>query len=130
MRIVVATGLLISMGITQAGQIKTKSDPTGKWKMESTIDGRTHAVDGILELKADGDKLGGEVVASSGQRIKIQDGKFKNGAFSFTLINERSGTKFRWSGKVAGDKIIGGKVEYQRYGQSGSLDWSATRIKD
>jgi hypothetical protein len=78
----------------------------------------------------EGDKLTGAVIRND-QETKIEDGKFKDGEVTFTVVREINGNEvtFKYKGKVDGDTIKG-KTEIDRDGETTTRDWEAKRSKD
>jgi hypothetical protein len=113
--------------LAMAGAARAADDPTGTWKWERKFNDQTFAVS--LKLKLEGDKLTGTVTARN-MDTDIQDGKFKDGDISFTVIRERNGQKFsqKYAGKLSGDSIKG-TVEIERNGETMKVDWEAKRDK-
>ncbi|HEX3726143.1 MAG TPA: hypothetical protein VHV08_07865 [Pirellulales bacterium] len=105
------------------------ADPNGKWKWKFTTQSGQE-VEITLTLKAEGDKLTGQIVLPGGRSLDIKDGTFKDDEVSFSNESERNGVvnKFRYKGKVEGDTIKG-KTERERDGQTTSRDWEAKREK-
>jgi len=110
-------------------EAKRVADPSGTWKWSTTFNGQTRET--TLKLNLEGDKLTGTMVGRSGRETAIQDGKYKDGGVSFTVVRERNGQKMtsKFSGKVS-DDTIKGKVEFERQGQAQSRDWEAKRVKE
>jgi hypothetical protein len=119
--------VLVLAVIAMAGVARAADDPTGTWKWERKIGDQTIAV--TMKLKAEGDKLTGTVSARN-MDTEIQDGQFKDGDISFTVVRERNGQKFtqKYNGKLSGDSITG-KVEFERNGEAQKDDWEAKREK-
>jgi hypothetical protein len=107
-----------------------RSGPTGTWKWTVNINGEER-VGGVLKLKADGDKLTGQLFGRDNEEIQITDGTYKDGELSFKITPERDGQKFtvKYTGKVKGDTIKG-KTQFERDGQTLSRDWEAKRSDD
>ena len=117
-----AAGLLLVLSAATA----QAADPNGTWTWTFERPGG-EAVDVSLDLKADGEKLTGQVY--SGEReTEITDGTFKGDEVSFQTVRERNGNKFvmTYKGKVEGDAIKG-TVEFQTPDQS--RPWEAIRSK-
>ena len=121
-------GTLVLAIVMTAGMARAAENPTGTWKWEVKVSDQT--IDLSLKLKQDGDKLTGALTGSGGE-TEIQDGKYKDGDLSFTVVRERNGQKmtFKYTGKVSGDTIKG-KTDIDRDGQTSSRDWDAKRSKD
>jgi hypothetical protein len=121
-------GTLVLAIVMTAGMVRAAESPTGTWKWEVKVNEQT--IDLSLKLKQDGDKLTGALTGPGGE-TEIQDGKYKDGDLSFTVVRERNGQKmtFKYTGKVSGDTIKG-KTDIDRDGQTSSRDWDAKRSKD
>jgi hypothetical protein len=128
MRRVVTAALVVLAGLAGVARADDKANPAGTWKWSVERNGQTF--DLTLKLKLDGDKLTG-ALSRNDQETKIEDGKFKDGEVSFTLVREINGNKitFKYKGKVEGDTIKG-KTEIDRGGQITKRDWEAKRSKD
>jgi hypothetical protein len=126
--LVTAALVLVLAGVTGAARADDKAGPTGTWKWSVERNGQTF--DLTLKLKAEGDKLTGALIRND-QETKIEDGTFKDGEVSFTVVREFNGNKitFKYKGKVEGDTIKG-KTEVERDGQTMTRDWEAKRAKD
>ncbi len=83
-----------------------------------------------VKLKAEGEKLTGELILPMGDKIEIDKGTFKDDEVKFETTFERNGNsvKTKYKGKVEGDKIKG-KTERERNGEAVMRDWEATREK-
>jgi hypothetical protein len=121
-------GTLVLAIVMAAGMARGAERPTGTWKWEVKVNDQT--IDLSLKLKQEGDKLTGALTGPGGE-TEIQDGKYKDGDLSFTVLRERNGQKmtFKYTGKVSGDTIKG-KTDIDRDGQTSSRDWEAKRSKD
>lgn len=121
-------GTLVLAIVMTAGLARAAESPTGTWKWEVKVNDQT--IDLSLKLKQEGDKLTGALTGPGGE-TEIQDGKYKDGDLSFTVVRERNGQKmtFKYTGKVSGDTIKG-KTDIDRDGQTSSRDWDAKRSKD
>ena len=121
-------GTLVQAIVMTAGLARAAESPTGTWKWEVKVNDQT--IDLSLKLKQEGDKLTGALTGPGGE-TEIQDGKYKDGDLSFTVVRERNGQKmtFKYTGKVSGDTIKG-KTDIDRDGQTSSRDWDAKRSKD
>jgi hypothetical protein len=127
MKRILASALTLAI-VAAAGLARADEKPTGTWKWDVKFNDQTFNL--TLKLKQDGDKLTGTLTGPNGDTA-IQDGQFKDGALSFTVVRERNGQKmtFKYEGKVSGDTIKG-KTNFERDGQSQSRDWEAQRSKD
>lgn len=117
--------LLVALAATTAWA----GDPNGAWSWQFTgRDGQQFEL--TLSLKAEGEKLTGELALPNGNSIEIQDGTFKNDEVKFQTTFERNGNSFttRYQGKVEGDTIKG-TIERERDGETQSREWEATRKK-
>ncbi len=121
------TAALVLAFVAAAGlaQAQDKPDPTGTWKWTISFGGQDREM--TLKLKLDGGKLTGAMVRDD-QQTPIQDGKYKDGTLSFTVVRERDGQKFtmKYAGKLTGDTIKG-TTSFDRDGDTRSFDWDAKR---
>lgn len=85
-------------------------------------------IDLSLKLKQDGEKLTGVYSRAGTPETQIKDGKLNDDQLSFAVVREVNGNSFtlKYAGKLAGDTIKG-KVEFERNGETTSLDWEAKR---
>jgi hypothetical protein len=127
-RLTAAVGLAIMAVVATAGVARAAENPTGTWKWEVKFNNQSRDV--TLKLKLDGEKLTGSMSGRNGD-TEIQDGQYKDGDISFSIVRERNGNKMtsKFSGKLSGDTIKG-KTEFERNGQSQSRDWEAKRVKE
>ena len=109
--------------------IASAADPNGTWKWSFTTQGGQE-FELTMTLKADGEKLTGEIALPMGDKIEIKDGTFKNDEVSFSTEFKRADTtiKTKYKGKVEGDTIKG-KSERERNGEIVSRDWEPKRQK-
>lgn len=123
-----AVGLAIMAVVATAGVARAAENPTGTWKWEVKFNNQSRDI--TLKLKLDGEKLTGSMSGRNGD-TEIQDGQYKDGDISFSIVRERNGNKMtsKFSGKLSGDTIKG-KTEFERNGQSQSRDWEAKRVKE
>jgi hypothetical protein len=129
--IVCLTTLTLTTGVSAAD---AKANPTGTWTWTSPGRGGGAEVKSTLKLKAEGDKLTGELSAPGrgGEvaKIEIGDGKLKGDEISFTVTREFNGNKIvtKYAGKISGDSIKG---ESERPGRDGGearkTPWDAKR---
>ena len=127
-RLLTAALVFALASLAGAARADDKAGPTGTWKW--TVERGDQKFDLTLKLKAEGDKLTG-TLSRNDQETKIEDGTFKDGEVSFTVVREINGNKltFKYKGKVEGDTIKG-KTEFERDGQTMERDWEAKRAKD
>src|SRR5439155_18654452 len=113
-RRVLLTLALVAVGLglgwlTTGVRADDKAIPTGTWKWMVTFNDNT--VEFTLKLKADGDKVTGNLAGGfgGGQETPITNAKFKDGQLSFEVVLERNGEKVttKYEGKVTGDTIKG-----------------------
>jgi hypothetical protein len=125
-QLVAAAFVLAFIGMSTSVRAADKPNPTGTWKWTVKMGDQTS--ERTLKLKLEGDKLTGAMPGRDGKETPIADGKFKDGALSFSVTRERDGQKMtsKYSGKVSGDTLKG-KVEFTREGQTQSRDWDAKR---
>ena len=123
-----AVALCVAFAGAAAADDKKAGDPSGTWKWTVERGGQTR--EQTLTLKVDGDKVTGTMPGRNNQEAKIEDGKFKDGEVTFKVTREFNGQKvvMKYSGKVSGDTLKG-KREFERDGQTQSLDFEAKREK-
>jgi hypothetical protein len=123
-----ATVLVVLVGAASSARADDQSNLTGTWKYTVDFGGQSREV--TMKLKQDGHKLTGAVLGRNGQETPIQDGKYEKGEVSFKVVREREGQKFtiKYHGKATGDEIKG-QMEFEREGNSQSMDWDAKRAK-
>jgi len=126
-RMVTAALVVAITGLAGVARAEDKNSPTGTWTW--TVERNNQKVDQTLKLKLDGDTLTGAMVRND-QETKIEDAKYKDGEFSFTVTRERNGQKFttKYKGKVSEDTIKG-KTERKVNGETQSTNWEAKRSK-
>ena len=73
---------------------RAAADPNGTWTWKFTTQGGQD-IEFSLALKAEGDKLTGQLSLPMGDKIDIKDGTFKNDEASFTTEVERTGNTFQ-----------------------------------
>jgi hypothetical protein len=127
----ILAGAILVMGVLVSARAQdTKVDPTGTyiWNVPTRNYGpdRTNT----LVLKLDGDKLTGNLNASTpGGQItttKICNGKISGANISFCVVRSFNGNTV--TNKYAGtltDNVINGTMEYERNGEAQSRDWEA-----
>lgn len=82
------------------------ADVTGRWKTSFTMpNGNTR--EGVLNLKADGDKLSGTMEGGRGGAASITDGKVSGDDISFAITRNFNGNevKINYKGKVSGNSM-------------------------
>ncbi len=99
----------------------------GTWDLEiQTDDGQT--LKAALNLKKDGDKLGGTFVGVDGTEVKVDEAAVKDGELAVKVTVDFQGSelvaKFKLKAVDAGAK---GTVDYDLGGQTGTLDVIAKR---
>jgi hypothetical protein len=100
-----------------------KMDPTGTW--EWTIDANGHRTVTTLRLKLEGDQLTGVSIRPNDPATPIEDAKYGDGMISFKVVDRRSTSKDRYSGKLKGDTITG-----SRKFDVGSQAFTFKRVKE
>ena len=127
-RMMAAALVAVFVGVLAVARADEKANPTGTWKWTIEFGGQSR--EGSCKLKLEDGKLTGAVMGRNGQETPIQDGKYKNGEVSFKVVRERDGQKFtvKYHGKVSGDSLKG-QIEFEREGNSQSMDWEAKRAK-
>ena len=116
---IAATALAADVAGTWTWTIKTKND---------------REIENKLTLKADGEKLTGELARGRQQRrrTEISNGTIKGDEIRFEVTAERNGNKFtaKYEGKVEGDTIKGTVTASRPNGGAGrSRPWEAKREK-
>jgi hypothetical protein len=100
----------------------------GKWNAAIILpDG--NRIEGVLDLKQDGDKLTGAVIRNDNE-TQIQDGKLTGDEISFTTKRQRDGRTVtsKYKGKITGDTVKG-KLESDWSGDLQTVDWEGSRAK-
>lgn len=112
-----------------AATVQAAADANGTWKWKFTTQ-NGQEFDLSVTLKAEGEKLTGQITLPTGDSKDIKDGTFKDDEVNFVTEIERNGNTFKvkYKGKVDGDTIKG-KTERERNGEVMSRDWEATREK-
>jgi hypothetical protein len=112
-----------------AATAQAAADPNGTWTWKfTTQNGQEFELS--LQLKADGEKLTGQLTLPMGDKIDIAQGSFKDDEVKFETSFERNGNtiKTKYKGKVEGDTIKG-KTERDRNGEVVTRDGEAKREK-
>ncbi|HEV3261725.1 MAG TPA: hypothetical protein VG013_33050 [Gemmataceae bacterium] len=124
-RIAAVVCLLAVAGMARA---EDKPNPTGTWKYTAEVNGQS--IDVTIKLKLAGGKLSGTVSVLDTE-TKIEDGKYKDGAVSFTVHPRVNGNKFtiKYKGKIKGDTFKG-KRELERDGETNTREFDAKRSKE
>ena len=135
-----AACLFVASSLTVQAQ-ETKADVSGTWSWEQQRRGgggdtAAEPRKFTLTLKADGEKLTGELTSPGRQggepsTTEISEGTVKDGEISFKISRQFQGTDFvqTYTGKVSGDSITG-NVAFERNGETRSREWSAKREKE
>ncbi len=78
-----------------------KSDLAGTWKWSQ--EGPGGEIEFTLKLKQDGEKLTGTITGFGGEESPIEEGKVKDGAFSFKVTRDFGGRPFvtTYTGKLS-----------------------------
>src|SRR5258706_7023684 len=102
-------------------------DVTGKWVAQQPGQGG-NVREVTYNLKADGDKLTGEMVGAQGPAAAITNGKIAGDDISFTVKREFNGNSvvISYKGKVSGDEI---KLSMMREGADQARGFTAKRAK-
>ena len=128
-RVVVSALVVAFASLANTSRAEDKANPTGTWKWTIEFGGQSR--ESTMKLKTEGDKLTGVVIGRDNKERPIEDAKLKDGDISFKMTRETpDGQKFviKFSGKLQGDSIKG-KIEFEREGQTQSMDWDAKREK-
>ncbi len=104
-----------------------KPNPTGTWKLSIEVSGQTYEF--TMKLKLDGSKVTGTLVGEDGKEAAIQDGKFKDGVLSTTVVREEDGEKIpvKSTAKITGDTMKG-KATFELNGETQNLPFEAKRV--
>lgn len=123
---VAALGLLAA-GFQSPARADDAPSATGNWSWEFKRQ-NGDAVQIMMKLKQDGEKLTGTMTGPGGNEIEIKDGSVKNGTVSFNIIRERDGNTFtiKYEGKLSGDTIKG-QTKFERDGETQTREWEAKR---
>jgi hypothetical protein len=100
----------------------------GSWNLDiQTDDGQT--LKATVNLKKDGDKLGGTFVGVDGTEAKIDEASVKDGELAIKVTVDFQGSELIAKFKLKGDDAGGAKgtVDYDLGGQTGTLDVIAKR---
>lgn len=103
------------------------ADVTGKWT--ATMEGRNGQTrEMTYNLKADGDKLTGNVATQRGER-EIENGKISGDEISFTMTTNMGGEsrKMMYTGKLSGDDEL--KMTMKMDGSDNAREFTAKRVK-
>jgi hypothetical protein len=137
MRTLIAAGLVVSVAGLLVAQDK-RNDPTGTWKVTTTVGDQKR--EATLKLKLEGDKLTGTYTGGGGGKggkgggkateTKIEGGTFKDGEVRFTVTREFQDQKFvtKYVGKMTGDTMKG-TAESERGGETQKREFEAKREK-
>ncbi len=105
-------------------------DASGKWKWIYERNGDALNIE--MNLKQDGAKLSGKILAPENRTAEIKDGKIgDDGQLAFSIDYQRDSGPLRinFSGKLEGDRI-NGKTEYTTDdGEKHQRDWNPKRDK-
>ncbi len=96
--------LILCAASSTAAQDK-QSDLTGTWTWSQ--EGPGGQMDFTLKLKQDGEKLTGTITGFGGEETPIEEGKAKDGAFSFKVSREFGGRPFvtTYTGKLSEGRL-------------------------
>ncbi len=131
---------LVCLMLVLAASVAMAADPTGKWSWNSKPDAKDDPKDhnNTAELKYENGQLTG-MVSLAGKTplglnlapIAIKDGKVEGDTVTFKVPLDAKGSagNVEYSGKIAGDKIIGKTLLTSGDKKSDELDWKATRVK-
>jgi hypothetical protein len=100
----------------------------GKWNAAIILpDG--NRIEGVLNLKQEGDKLTGTVTRNENEN-QIMEGKVVGDEISFKVQRQRDGRTVtsKYKGKVSGDTLKG-KVESDWSGDWQTIEWEGSRAK-
>ncbi len=100
-----------------------KMDPTGTWTW--TIDANGQIGVTTLQLRLEGDKLTGVLIAPDGRQTPLEDAKYEHGVISFKVAGKKSTSKNFYSGTLKGDTIKG----YRKF-DVGSQGFTFRRVKE
>lgn len=103
-------------------------DLTGDWV--ATMPGPSgDPIDMPFSLKQDGGKLSGRFARPDGRWLELQNGKFEDGKFSWTLKRDRPGGEtmvYEMSGKLDAGKLAG-TTKTDMNGAPVQMEWTAKR---
>ncbi|AWM41022.1 hypothetical protein GobsT_03840 [Gemmata obscuriglobus] len=99
-------GLVGMLALAGTARAADKNDATGTWKVTAKFGKKD--VESTWKLESKDGKLTGTVTMNKGE-VKIEDGKIKDGEFSFSVTREIKENKVtsKYAGKVTGDTIKG-----------------------
>lgn len=103
---------------------------TGKWNaVATTPDGQSF--EPSVDLKQDGDKVSGDFIWVDGTSVPLTTGKVAGDDVSFDVSVDFGGQALviKFAGKMTGADSMKGSAEYDLGGQTGTVDFEATRQK-
>jgi hypothetical protein len=105
------------------------ADATGTWTWTAKSK-KGKETQNTLVLKADGDKLTGELTRGN-RSAEISKGTIKDDKITFEVTTERNGNAqtTKYEGKVEGDAIKGTQTFNRKDGGERTQDWEAKRSK-
>jgi hypothetical protein len=105
------------------------ADATGTWTWTAKSK-KGKETQNTLVLKADGDKLTGELTRGN-RSTEISKGTIKDDKVTFEVTVERNGNAqtTKYEGKVEGDTIKGTQTGNRKNGGERTSDWEAKRSK-
>ena len=112
----------------EAKRVKETADATGLWKY-SIDTGTGNAMNLVLDLKQEGDKVTGKVRVGDFE-TPITEGKVAGDDITFTIPVDTGDTKFtsKYKGTLSGDAIKG-KIDSDWGGENHNYEWNASRAK-
>jgi hypothetical protein len=106
---------------------KKAADPNGTWSWTFTRQDGTE-VTSTLKLKCADGKVSGTLTGRQGNETAIEEGTFKDGKITFTVVREFNNQKVtaNYNGTLSGD-VIKGQIETVTDNGNRTRDWEAKR---
>ena len=103
--LLLASAILILCAASFTVPQDKKDDLAGTWTWSQ--EGPGGQMEFTLKLKLDGEKLTGTITGFGGEETPIEEGKTKDGAFSFKVTREFGGRPFvtTYTGKLSGGAL-------------------------
>jgi hypothetical protein len=119
--------ILCAIGLLSTA-LAAPPDVSGKWKWIYERNGEALNIE--MDLKQEGSKLSGKVLAPEGRQMEVRDGKVsEDGVLSFYINLERDSgpLKISFNGKAIGDSINGHTEYTNDSGDKREREWNPKR---